>query len=230
VSVLIGNGDGSLQPAVIYYTAGSLSDSVAIDDVNGDGRPDLIVGNLCGGTGCSWPGSVGVLLGYGDGTFQPAMSYPNGDSVDSLAVGDLNGDNHPDVVVITYTGAIGAMSVLLGNADGTFRDPVSYSTGGYSPVSIVIKDVNGDGHADVFVADDCGDVSCAGRGTVSIFLANHDGTLEAPITYDVRTYYAKSVAIADVNGDGQLDIVAVGCGPNGATCEMVKASDTSVFC
>jgi len=81
VSVLLGNGNGTFQPAVNYSSGGQVAASVAIGDLSGDGIPDLVVANY----GNSW---VAVLLGNGDGTFQPAVTYgSNGPS--SVALGDL---------------------------------------------------------------------------------------------------------------------------------------------
>ncbi len=116
VGVLLGNADGSFQPAVIYYSGGATGLSVA--DLNGDGNPDLAV---AGGD------TVSVLLGKGDGTFQPPVTYGSGgQSASSIAIGDLNGDGKPDLLVGNiYVGngnySRGAVGVLLGNGDGTFR-------------------------------------------------------------------------------------------------------------
>lgn len=74
MSVLLGNGDGTFQSSVIYYSLGYLTRSVAIADVNGDGKPDLLVADTCGDPNC-YTGSVSVLLGNGDGTFQTTVSY-----------------------------------------------------------------------------------------------------------------------------------------------------------
>jgi FG-GAP-like repeat/Bacterial Ig-like domain (group 2) len=97
--VLLGNGDGTFQTAVNYAT-GSGPPSVAIGDLNGDGYPDLVLANY--GISPDFQGSVSVLLGNGDGTFQPAVNYEAGTSSDSVAIGDLDGDGHPDLVVANW--------------------------------------------------------------------------------------------------------------------------------
>jgi hypothetical protein len=102
VSVLLGNGDGTFQPAVSYSPGGIFSDSVAVADVNGDGNPDLLVAISCASSTGDCSGLVGVLLGNGDGTFQPAVTYGSGGQVaDSVAVADLNGDGKPDLLFAT---------------------------------------------------------------------------------------------------------------------------------
>src|SRR6266852_3534062 len=103
VSVLLGNGDGTFQPAVMYATGAPFAASIAVGDVNGDGVPDLVVGDVWQTfhqSGGFFPGGVSVLLGNGDGTFQPAVDYDSGGAVaTSVAIGDVNGDRVPDLVV-----------------------------------------------------------------------------------------------------------------------------------
>jgi hypothetical protein len=80
IGVLLGNGDGTFQPAVAYGSGGYQALSVAVEDLNGDGKPDLLVANECASiSGCSSAtGTAGVLIGNGDGTFQTAVAYASG--------------------------------------------------------------------------------------------------------------------------------------------------------
>jgi hypothetical protein len=211
IGVLPGNGDGTFQPAISYFSGGGLPNAVGIGDVNGDGHPDLVVDNSCQPVergGCSSPGSVGVLLGNGDSTFRPAVTYPAGTQSNiSLAVGDLNRDGYLDVVVIGGID-VGEVMVLLGNGDGTFQPQTIYRWEGYYPESVAIADVNGDGYPDLAVANYCQDPQrvCT-TGSVNISFGNGGGTFQAPVSYSSGGFDARSVAVGDVNGDSRPDLI-----------------------
>jgi Bacterial Ig-like domain (group 3)/FG-GAP-like repeat/FG-GAP repeat len=182
-----------------------------VGDVNGDGKPDLIVANQCASSNNCANGSVSVLLGNGDGTFQAAVSYGSGGlNAYSVAVGDVNGDGKLDLVVANQcadnTCANGAVSVLLGNGDGTFQAAVSYGSGGRYSFSVAVGDVNGDGKLDLVVANECADNTCV-NGSVGVLLQNLDGTFQTAVSYGSGGQDAFSVAVGDVNGDGKPDLV-----------------------
>jgi len=185
----------SFAPSVVYFSGGEFTTSVAVADVNGDGKPDLLLTNYGSG--------VAVLLGNGDGTFQAAVNY--GAGTNFVAVGDVNGDGKPDLVVAG--GGEGSVSVLLGNGDGTFQAAVSYGSGGYEATSVAVADVDGDGKPDLVVADECVNSSNCYNGIVGVLLGNGDGTFQTALTYGSGGEYAFSVAVADVNGDGKPDLV-----------------------
>src|SRR6267378_2427120 len=117
VGVLLGNGDATFQTAVTYGTGGVAAQQVRIADVNGDGKRDLIVANACASSAnCPFsPGSLRMLLGNGDGTFQPVITYNLGVSIQRIAVADVNRDGKRDLVATTGS----SLMVLLGNGDGT---------------------------------------------------------------------------------------------------------------
>src|SRR5205085_8640038 len=115
--------------------------------------------------------TISVLLGNGDGTFQPAVTYAVGANPIAVAVADFNG--HPGIVAAdsnydskTSTFGSGSVSVLLGNGDGTFLPAATYSVG-RDPRSVVVAKLNG--HLDIFTAN-------ATDNTVSVLLGNGDGT------------------------------------------------------
>ena len=194
-------------PVVTYASGGQAPESIVVADVNGDGKPDLVVANQCQARPkCTNIGAVGVLLGNGDGTFQPTVAYVTG-GVQALfaAVGDINGDGKPDIVVANYGSS--TVGVLLGNGDGSFQPAVAYDSGGTQPISVAIVDVNSDGKPDLLVAN-CSN-TCSNEGVVGVLLGKGDGTFQPAVAYDTGGVSARSVAVADVNGDGEPDMAVV---------------------
>ncbi len=121
VSVLMGVGDGTFLPAVTYDSGGVGATSVAVTDVNGDGFPDILVGNNCFGlNNCpNQQGGAAVLLNNGSGVFTLTNNYQTEGPTTSIAVGDVNGDGIPDLLV--GCGSYGG-GYLLGNGDGSSAD------------------------------------------------------------------------------------------------------------
>lgn len=192
VSILLGNGDGTFQSQV-DYAAGSHAYEICVGDFNGDGKQDLAVADN------TTEGAVSILLGNGDGTFQAPASYSINGSPEAVAVGDFNGDGNPDLVTANNN-TPGTVSVLLGNGDGTFRAPVDYEVGG-EPVSVAVGDLNGDGKLDLAVTD----YGSAVGTMISILLGNGDGTFQTQTEY-VTGSAPRWVTMADLNGDGKLDL------------------------
>jgi len=193
--VLIGNGDGTFQPAVAYDTGtNGNANSVVIADVNGDHKPDLVVVNTF---------EVSVLLGNGDGTFQAAVTYNPGVGpafLNSAAVVDVNGDDKPDLIV-SAIGIYKGVVVMLGNGDGTFQAGETY--GFEESHWNAVGDVNGDGKLDVAFVDNHNDPNFQ----VGLILGNGDGTFRSGQTYDTGGEFALKIVMADVNGDGNLDLL-----------------------
>ena len=181
--------------------AGSYPESIAVGDFNNDGIPDMAVGN-------SGDGTVSILLGNGNGTFQQATGSPIsvGAAPWAIAVGDFNGDGKTDLAVGDYTGE--SVNILLGNGNGAFtaaaNSPITLPQ---HPMSLVTGDFSGDGIADLAIVATPGDTT--GTGTVTSFLGHGDGTFTQAPGNPVSLPYPYAVATADFNGDGIADLAVV---------------------
>jgi hypothetical protein len=228
VGVLLGNGDGTFQAPKTYFSGGGTAYSVAVADVNGDNKPDVLVANGCAGVNNCSSGTVGVLLGNGDGTLQAAQAFASGGFYPTaVSVGDVNGDKKPDVIL-----SQDSISVLLGNGDGTFQPAHSYNPGGVSPGVSVLADIDGDGKVDLLVANVC-DTHACNHGGVGVLLGNGDGTFQAAQVYASGGYHGGSIALKDVSGDGRLDIMmtdqcisSVNCGMGSISVLLGKGGGT----
>jgi len=189
IAVLLGSGDGTLQAAVTY-PAGSYPEFVVLADFNNDGHLDLAVANRAIGG----QGYVHVLLGNGDGTFRPAVSYGPYTDAFRLAVADLNNDGALDIAVADTASG----SLLLGNGDGTFR--AGTPVGASNALFFAAADFNKDGNLDLVSADNSGQM-------IQLFLGNGNGTFTLHSSYAVATPPI-ALAAADLNGDGIPDFAA----------------------
>lgn len=148
-----------------------------------------------------------ILLGNGDGTFQPPVDYATGNEPSTVAVADLNHDGKLDIVATNFGVFAGnAVSVLLGDVDGTFQPQVQYNTS-QGALSVIVADFNGDGSADMAVDCSCGNGSvCGYPGEVSILLGNGDGTFASHLDY-AASAFPYTIDSGDFNGDGILDLM-----------------------
>jgi autotransporter-associated beta strand protein len=167
------------------YTAGTDVVAVLAADVNGDGKTDLVSGNLTGQ-------AINVLLGNGDGTFKPASVMALGKRAGAIAAHDFNSDGIVDLVVGTSTN--GDVLVLLGNGNGTYRPPISITTGG--PIAVSTADINADGFSDIVAAN---------GASIAIVLSNGNGTFQPVV--QLPTAASECAAAGDLNGDGKVDVV-----------------------
>lgn len=180
VNVLLGNGDGTFQAPKGSHID-SYTGTLAVGDFNHDGKLDLV-----GIPSDQFEKSViQVLLGNGDGTFQPPVDYTVNANPRSIAVADFNYDGKLDLAVSTIRfeadpGHI--VSVLLGNGAGTFQPRVDFETGN-QPFAITSADLNGDGNLDLATANFI-------DGTVSVLFGKGDGTFRPAGTYAVSHPFA----------------------------------------
>jgi hypothetical protein len=173
----LGNGDGTFRTGVAVT-----GQPVAVADFNGDGKPDVLELAI---------GSLNVLQGNGDGTFQAPINTNIGATLTAVGVIDLNADGRVDVVGIFNN----TLRVYLANGDGTFAAGVSYSLGAvqiFAPTLIVFGDFNGDHKTDVAVLSPASSSVAAGQEIV--LLGNGDGTFQStPINSSAAVGAALSV-------------------------------------
>ncbi len=210
VSVLLNTtviGAANVQPGFPLSAAGAVSSrpfSVAMGDLNGDGRPDLVVADF-------YSFYVSVLLnttapGATAPTFAPTVNINAGPAPASVAVADFNGDGMPDIVVAVFGGEYAAVilnTTVPGATTPTFAPTATFATGN-GPTSVAVADLNGDGLPDLVVANEI-------SNNVSVLL-NTTAPGATPPTFAPATNFntgsgPRSVAVADLNGDGLLDLV-----------------------
>ena len=192
VAVIPADGRGGFEPPRTYPDTAEVAPyCVAVGDVTGDGRADVVVGGL--------HGSVGVLPGNPQGTLDPMRTYASGSSsVGDVALADVDGDGHLDVIAALRD--TGTIALLRGNARGTLDAPIAFDAGGTGSHFLRIGDVTGDGIPDLVVANE-------GREPISVLAGSRSGRFARPVTYAIGAGDPASFAIGDVDGDGRLDLV-----------------------
>ncbi|MCH7931813.1 MAG: VCBS repeat-containing protein, partial [Proteobacteria bacterium] len=139
VRLLIGNGDGTFQESISYYGVGDGARTVGAADLDGDDVLDIVTINRS-------TDDATILIGNGDGTFRAGVSFAAGEAPASIAVGDLDSDAVPDLMIANagdfFRPIVGDVSVLLGNGDGTFRSGTSIAVGD-GPGAVAIADLDG---------------------------------------------------------------------------------------
>jgi hypothetical protein len=213
--VLLGNGSGGFTALGAPLSADSGATSIAIGDLDGDRRPDLAVAN----TGTD---TVTVLLGNGSGGFSeaPSSPQPTGAGTAAVAMGDVNGDGHLDLV--TADRDADDVGVLLGDGTGGFTPAAGspFATGsGSAPGSVALGDVDGDGRLDVVTAD-------SGNDSAAVLVGNGSGGFTPAAGSPFTTGGAPdAVALGDVNGDGHLDVATADTNDNPVTVLLGDGAD-----
>ena len=211
--------------APLNLSTGGMTASVAIGDLNGDGKPDIVATSY-DSSGNNGQVTIFFQSATTPGTFAAGVSFPAGAQPQSVRIADVNGDGLPDLIVANRgpgndgTGSPG-VSVILQNsaAPGTFLAPVTYTTP-WGAVDVAVADLNGDGKPDLVVPS----LGPSPRGAVSVLLQS---TTTAG-TFGTATSYPGygdplSVAVADLNGDGHPDI-AVADGYTATVMLQIAAS------
>ncbi len=209
VSILLGNGGGSLSAAPgSPFGVCSRPSSVAVADFDKDGQQDVAVT-------CADANSVSILMGHGSGTFTPNLHPPLavGSRPSSLVLGDFNGDGNVDFAAANLLAS--TVSVSLGEGTGFFAPVTNYPVGRH-PTSVALGDFNRDGRLDLVIADSLSHM-------VSVLLGKGDGTFSSQRTVAVESN-PQSVAVGDFSGDGAADLAVANLNTDNVTV-MLNTTD-----
>ena len=227
---LQGYGDGTFRAAMDFFspipaqsTGRPFAQVIATADLNGDGYPDVVVGNCCNNLI-----GITVFLSQPDGSMKPGVPYGSGGSLTSVAIADFNGDGIPDIAALDL-GSSNGVQIFFGSAQtpGTFTPAGSYFTGGSGVGGsknggfnqIVTGDFNKDGHIDIAVAN-------YSSNNVSVLLNDGNGGFLTAATYQLtNSGNAQTIATADVNNDGFLDLIVTNYGSPGVVNVLLNQKD-----
>lgn len=208
IALLLGHGNGRFEEGQ-RYPVHRTPIALTTDDINGDGHADLVVALR--------NDKVKVFLGNGAGEFRHGVQYEHGDTPTSVALADLNADGKKDLVVTNGGPMSNAVSIWLGNGDGSFRDPKDYRTG-HRPLGVSFADFNNDHHSDLLVIN--GEQDC-----FTTFLGNGNATFGPG--KDSGADAGPNFGLArDFNGDNLADVAIVNLQSNDLSIVFGKGDGT----
>lgn len=238
ITVLLGKGDGSFH-GMRSFVATNVVD-LAVGDLNGDGKPDAVAAGFSGiavqlaGAGGdlrqtaafngNYPSvtladlnrdgrldiagvsgnNIVTIQGNGDGTFQTPLNVNVGTSNDLITSGDVNGDNVADLVAARIS--TGVITVYVRSAAGAITTGATFPAGSV-PNKLQLADLDGDGRLDLVATNTGTILSTTDIGSVVVFKGNGNGTFQSGVPY-VNGVNPAGATLADVNGDGKLDLLA----------------------
>jgi uncharacterized repeat protein (TIGR01451 family) len=191
--VFLGNGQGAFGSPLTVNT-GIIPFTIAVADFNHDGHADIVAGSNAASN------AIAVALGNGNGTFQAPVTTVTGTGPINVIVEDFNRDGHLDIAASNR--GTTTVSVLLGNGAGGFTTSATLTTGS-NPRVRKVGDLNGDGIPDVVIVDS----PSANVARLQLFQGNGTGGFLAPVNINADTT-VQFVTSADVDGDGDLDLIA----------------------
>lgn len=205
IAILLGKGgDGAFTMPPITCKLDSVPYSLVVGDFNADQKSDIaVINDVAKSDFFSRQAGVSILLGNGDGAFQPPVVITGfGDRhLELLAVGDFDKDGRQDIAVAFTTRPMdylpAGVLVLFGNGDASFRAPAEIAKLGPIVNTLNVSDLNGDGNLDLVVGS---------PGNVAVLFGNGDETFRAPVFYGAGEG-VMAVAVGDLDGNGEPDIV-----------------------
>ncbi len=206
--VFLNSGNGTFARGETYSTETDSSYAVSLGDLNNDGIPDLVTA----GQG-TVQGNASVRLGTGKGTFGAMVTTFKTENSSSRAIslGDIDNDGKLDIVTAGVSGAAGRLNIALGNGDGTVQARVSYATEASATSALALGDLNGDGRLDVVTGGLGSSLSA-----VTVRMGAGGTTLGTAVSYSTGLNNLADLALADLNGDGSLDLLIAGGQPGNA--------------
>lgn len=219
VHLVFGSASGFGEPQPVNNGRGKLD--LTITDVDLDGVADIVSLDPDDGDDAAV-----VLLGLGGGAFAPPVTYPVGGDAIELLVGDVNGDDVPDVITTLLDGPPRRFSVLLGQGDGSFAAPLFTETDAQAVASPLLTDFDGDGAPELVLV-------LSGADSVSVHAGGGDGSFGPPTLIQVGTG-PERLAAGDVDGDGVPDLLVSlsgegGLGPASGAVAVLRGTGDGGF-